>query len=139
MRRRRGVRGGLARRLLRRPWARVASQAPLARTFDPALDPPVDALEEDRLRARPAAPDPSGEGGRVDEPESDAGQQEEEKPRVLRVERGAEEVEGMHVEVDEDRRVSADPDPGERGPRCDQRPEGDHASPLEATARSEER
>ena len=114
--------------------AGVAAPPGGRRSLDPALDAAEHALQEHGLRTGVAAPDAAEQRGRGDEQEPGAGQQEEQEPGVLRVEGGAEQVEPPVLEVEEDRRVAADADPGERGVDRDEHREADRAQAGEAAA-----
>ena len=86
--------GGPAQDLRRAPTGRRPGARRLHRVaLDPALDPAVDVVEEDGLRAGPAAPDAPEERRDEEEPETEAADQEEQKPEVLGGQGEAEEVE----------------------------------------------
>jgi hypothetical protein len=83
-------------------------------------------VEEHRVGAGPAAPDPAQERGAEEQREAHAGDGKEHDPQVLRHEGQAEEVEHPVFDIEEHRRVAIDGNPGQRDIDCNQ----DHADPA---------
>src|SRR5690606_25585154 len=81
--------------------------------LEEAFHSPIHALEKDRLRAGPAAPDAAQPGREEEKAETQRGEQEDDEPEVLRVERLAEEVEVPIGNIQEDRRLAIDADEGQ--------------------------
>src|SRR5262249_20214036 len=121
----RGVERREPERALPRERAPLVAPPRLAGAHDRALDPAINSLEEDRLGARLAAPRAPEEGGRVNEPEAYARDEEEDEPHVLRVEREAEEEESAMLDVEEHRGISVDRKPRKQSPNRDEEREYD--------------
>lgn len=100
-------------RLFARPRHRVELASLHRIPVNQALDPAKNLLQEYRLRTGPAAPDAAEQRGDIVETETQARDQEEQQPKVLRRQGRAKKMEAPICDVQEYRRVSVDRYPRE--------------------------
>ena len=96
-------------------------------TIDPALDAPIHMIQEHRVRAGPAAPDPPEDGGDHEEQEAEATDCKKQDPQILRHQGQAECMEAPHFHIEENRRLAIDRDP--RDGRIDKHQQDRHPAP----------
>ncbi len=118
--------------LARAPRRGVQAHALGGVALDEPLDRPVDRLEEDGLRARPAAPDAARPAGEEHQSKREAGKQEDDQPDVLCVEGHPRQVETARLDVEVDGRVLPVLDERERQVVEDQERISDAAPAQEA-------
>ncbi len=80
-------------------------------SFEPAFNAAENEVEEDGLRASPAAPDAAQQGGDEEDEHAQPGDGEEKIPDVAEVEGEAEEVKAARGDVEEDCGMPANLDP----------------------------
>jgi len=100
----------------------------------PALDPAKHVVEEDRLRARPAAPQAAEKRGEEEEREPQARHPEEEQPGVLRRQGQPEEVEPAVRDIEKDRGIAVHRNPRQQQVDADQHQRAVPAAGGEAAA-----
>ena len=100
--------------LRRRPGSRIQPAPRRCIAIDQPLDPAVDVLQEDRVRAGPPAPHTSKQRRHIEQRETDPRDEEKAHPQVLHRQRQAHEMETTVQHIEKHRRKAVHRNPRQR-------------------------